>query len=253
MSATSSDRWKAAAKFRWLVMIATIVLTAGTTLAILGTALWGWYFGLGHADLPSRINTVVAVSAFILVAATLFVALIAYLAATGRPDLEPQLHFPNSDINKPVLRAAPSQRQIERSLQSVCSIVLVNRSRYSARNPGVRIELDGLGGLRPQQGWTGIASETDIGTVAIQWDGGADYLIHGSWSRVLPDLDFGFVSSSKSDPPPQLIVTVAADGVKPTAHRISVTILDSREYAAYQAKRNAELVGVRQATEKHPS
>jgi hypothetical protein len=244
MSATSSDRWKAAAKFRWLVVTATIVLTVGTTLAILGTTLWGWHFGLGHGDLPSRINTVVAVCAFILVAATLFVALIAYLAATGRPDLEPQLHFPNSDVNRPVLRAAPSQRQIERSPQSVGNVVLVNRSRYSARNPGIRIELDGLGGLAPQPGWTGIASENDTGTVAIQWDGGADYLIHGNWSRVLPNLDFGFVSESKSDRPPQLVVTVAADGLKPTAHRVPVTILDSREYAAYQAKRNGQLVAV---------
>jgi hypothetical protein len=242
MPATLTDHLKAAIKFRWLVVTATIVLTVGTTLAILGAAFWGWDFGLGHADQPSRINTVVAVCAFILVAATLFVALIAYLAATGRPDLEPQLHFRNSDVNRPVLRAAPSQRQIERSPQSVCGVVLVNRSRYSARNPGVRIELDGLAGLPAQPGWTGIASETDIGTVAIQWDGGADYLIHGNWSRALPDLDFGFVAESKSDPPPQLIITVAADGVRPTTYRIPVTILDSHEYTAYQAKRNAEPV-----------
>jgi hypothetical protein len=69
-----------------------VVLTLGTTVTILGTALWDWRFGI-RADLPTRVNTVVAVCAFILAGATLLVALFAYLAATGQPSLEPELRF----------------------------------------------------------------------------------------------------------------------------------------------------------------
>jgi hypothetical protein len=247
MPAIARHLTKAAANVRWLVVTATFILTAGTTLAILGTALWGWQFGLGHADLASRISTVVAVCAFILVAATLAVALIAYLAATGRPELQPQLQFRFSDVNMPVLEAAPPRtgedflhrRYLANWRQTECTVRLVNSSRYSARNASVRVWLDCLGLRRPQPDWTVLTMVNAIGPIELQWDGGADSLIHGNWSRVLPMLNFQDAYATRTDPLPEIVVTVAADGVKPTTTRIPVRILDADEYRAHRAERAA--------------
>jgi hypothetical protein len=240
---------KALAKIRWPVIAAVTVLTLGTAVIILGTAFWGWRFGMTGVDLPTRINTVVAVCAFILVAATLFVALTAYLAATGRPDLEPQLRFYHSYLNKPVLRVEdePSPngwRNIVTTRQTECSVTLVNRSRYSARNPGLQVWLEGLGGLKEQPGWAVVGSANMIGITAIQWDGGADYLIHGKWSRVLPPLIFDGAFVYATDTLPALIVTVAADGIKPQRKRMPVEIMDSHEYDEYFARRAIDLKGL---------
>jgi len=239
MLARARERLKAAAKIRWLVVAATILLTASTALAILGTAFWGWHFGLGHADLASRINTVVAVCAFILVTATLFVALIAYLAATGQPVLEAELSFSFAQPNRPVFQASKELSPKFKDCRAISpwreqaqiQINIYNRSRYSARNPGMRIHLWGLGGLSDQPGWTVINTLGDRGPSAIQWDGGADFLIHGNWSRVLPRLDLTDVAVVGNNP--ALMVIVAADGVKPKELKLPVRVLDYDDFWDY--------------------
>ena len=63
-------------------------------------------------------------------------------------------------------------------------VTIVNNSAYAAQNPGVRITLLGLGGIPEQPGWTVIRTENVIGIMQLQWDGGADYIIHGRWLGV---------------------------------------------------------------------
>jgi hypothetical protein len=240
-----SEQWhwllQAATRVRWQLVAFTIVLTVGAALAVLGTAFWGWKFGMQHADVPTRVNTVVAVCAFILVAATLYVALFAYLAATGRPELQAELKFRFSEVNKPVLQAAtsptdgnnPAWREVLGFSQTLCEVTLVNNSRFSARNPGIRIELVMLAAFSEQLGWTKVAHTHQVGLTQIQWDGGADYLIHGRWSRVLPPLNFQGVHEMGRGTS-ALVVTIAADGVKPTHQRIPFALLDPEEFKAHK-------------------
>jgi hypothetical protein len=217
----------------WMVL-AMLSLLAGTVLAILGAMFLGWRFGMDRADLPTRVNTVVAVCAFVLVGATLIVALIAYIAATGQPDLHPELRFRMSFPNQPVLEVyRPGEgrvRQFRPWRQTECQAIVRNKSRFAARNPGVRIELEGLGGLKEQDGWTILAWANMIGPTAIQWDGGADYLIHGRWSRTLPMLNFQDVFVQDHVESPALIVIVAADGLAPKRLRVPVRVLESDDY-----------------------
>jgi hypothetical protein len=223
-----------AAWARRLVVAFMIALMIVTTLAVLGTAFLGWNFGLGRADLLTRINTVAAVSAFVLVAATLFVALIAYLAATGQPDLA--VRFGAGSLrSKPVLVMDPHGIVMGESWRPArVQVWLLNHSRYSARNPGVKLWLVGLSKWQPPEGWV-VIDEGDTGPMVIQWDGGADQLIHGNWERMLPVLDFAGATINFPEHKSRLdlVAYVAADGVKPTNHPSPIRVLYEDEYHAY--------------------
>jgi hypothetical protein len=68
-------------------------------------------------------------------------------------------------------------------------IMILNTSRFSARNPACRVELVGCVGLKMAWGdeWSVVdiadTPERDVRTG--QWDGGANYTIHGNFSRTL--------------------------------------------------------------------
>ena len=99
----------------------------------------------------------------------------------------------------------------------------------------MRITFDGLGGINNQDGWTITGSANQIGITSLQWDGGADYIIHGQWSRILPSLNVAGLFAYKDEP--ALIVDVAADGYGPKHIRMPVRILDAEEYEKYSSDR----------------
>src|ERR1019366_8299891 len=106
------------------------------------------------------------------------------------------------------LPGTQSRQRITPPDQPFGEITIINGSRYSARNPGVRIEFNsfGLPSMTLNDGWSTI-STNDLGVSAIQWDGGANYIVHGKWSRKLPSLDFRGLESSNFDRE-SLIMTV---------------------------------------------
>lgn len=232
----------------WLVLV-TACLFLISAVAIIGSVFWNWRFGFPTRDKITIINTIVATGAYVLVALTLIVALAAYVSATGHPNLSPVITFRFSYPNCPTFRAAgdfdqrPRWDRIGRLImeyrQTEGEVVIANSSKYAARNPGVRVELDGLGGMAPQPGWTIIAQENQIGALKLQWDGGADYIIHGKWSRTLPMLNVKGMYAIKDDP--AFIIYTAADGVAPKRTRIPVVILDEEDYEKYNIQRSQDL------------
>jgi hypothetical protein len=69
-----------------------------------------------------------------------------------------------------------------------------------------------------------------------------------------PDrVDFANVVAYRRDPPPRLVVTVAADGYKPTTVQIPVRLLDDDDYRAYQNERSAKFRADLQASQSTPS
>lgn len=115
-------------------------------------------------------------------------------------------------------------RQIEPFNQIIGRVVIRNQSKYSGRNPGVLIELEGCGLIDPDLSeWRQISFGSTIGITVIQWDVGADYIIHGKWLRTLPPLNFQGLTAYRDDP--QLVVSAAADGFGPRKWEIPVLIL----------------------------
>ena len=244
-------------KIRQWMIVVTGALVGVAVLAVVGSAFEGWQYGLPTHDRTVLVNTVAAVAAFILVAWGVVVALAAYVSATGTPDLSVELTFRYPFPNEPVFSLARDD-EIKQKLtdehqyigpyrQAEGQMMMKNSSKYAARNPGVRIRLDGLGGVPPQAGWTVVAKENMVGTIILQWDGGADYIIHGEWSRMLPALDVrGMYAFTKA---PAFIIEFAADGFGPKTLKLPVKILGEADYAAYSTRRN-ERVMKRLAAEK---
>jgi hypothetical protein len=228
-------------------LITLVTLAAAVTGAVLvvGSTVGGWTLGLGTHDRVAIANTALVIYTCLLTAVAAFVALLAYLAATGRPALDIEITFNFSFPNEPVFLSAPSEegdwgRKILGFKQAIARVTLQNKSVYAAKNVGVRVELKGLGGLGDQEGWQPVDFVTTVGVTAIQWDGGTDSIVHGQWSRALPALDFSDVLELGRDDT-ALVVTLVADGVAPLSRRLPVRILDQDEYDAYTEQRNERL------------
>jgi len=222
----------------WIIVV-TIALLAAAAAVIYAVFRFSWRFGLPTHDKTLIVNTVIAACALVLVGWGVIVALAAYIIATGSPDLSPEITFNYSSVNQPVFRAKvdfPEQGtglQAESFKQLDGRVVIRNKSKYAARNPGVLIELDGLG-FSPSSyadEWRVTSSANMVGATAIQWDGGADHIIHGKWQRTLPPLNFGGLTAYSDHP--QLVVSIAADGFNPRKWRMPVKILGPAEYAKY--------------------
>lgn len=169
------------------------------------------------------------------------VALAAYVSATGSPNLSVQLTFQFSHPNEPVfvmneeVDSDATHRVVKTFKQTQGTVTIINASKYSARNPGVRIGVHGLGGMRAQPGWEILTIANMIGPVVFQWDGGADYIVHGNWSRTLPELDVKGMFTSKVDP--AFIIDIAADGFGPKRTRIPVRVLNEVEFDIFSEDR----------------
>jgi hypothetical protein len=234
-------------QIRVSIVLGTVGILLATVIALVGAAFWNWRYGLATHDKVLVINTVVATGGFVLVAWGVIVALAAYVSATGSPELSAEISFRFSFPNRPTFSVADKEdwlgdwRRVGTYRQVEAEVTITNSSKYSARNSGMRIQLDGLGGISDQTGWTVVGQANQIGITSIQWDGGADYIIHGQWSRVLPSLHVEGMFAFQDDA--ALIVDVAADGFGPKRTRMPVRILDPDDYEKYSADRAEYFTG----------
>jgi hypothetical protein len=181
------------------------------------------------------LGTAAALASFFLVAVAGVVALLAYWAASGAPDLDLRVAFGHAQPRMPILLAADqtdpaAQLTVRRDPESMAHVTIVNRSKYSAKNPGVKIELSGTdSGFPDPRTWNQIETATNGACIAIQWDGGVDYIIHGSWERLLPAFGMGgaLVTANMT---PELTITVVADGIAPLVRKYRIEVLGTQEY-----------------------
>ncbi|WP_145969002.1 hypothetical protein [Streptomyces hyaluromycini] len=229
----------------WITLVTLAVIAAGAALVV-GAAFDGWTLGLGTRDRAVTVNTALVIYTCLLTAVAAIVALWAYRSATGRPALDIEITFNFSFPNEPVFVAERDEDEVTawRKLQSFkqtwATVTLNNASEYAGKNPGVRIQLEGLGSLGPQEGWQTVTFVSSVGITAIQWDGGTDSIVHGQWSRALPTLDFSNVLELVPGGT-ALVVTIVADGVAPLVRKFPVRVLDQDEYSVYTEQRAQRL------------
>ena len=176
------------------------------------------------SDKLAEIGDVVAAGTAILALIAGLVALQAYAAATGLPNLEVQVWFYSSPKNLPVFRARELHSGVLETTspetQTIAMISLRNRSSYSARDPVVILKLasvmcDASRGCPSGEDWTVFELPESPATgkeLLIQWDGGASCSIHGHSSRRLPDLNFGTLSYNLAWKSPVMRIEIVADG-----------------------------------------
>lgn len=231
---------------RSAVVVTTAIIAAGAVI-MTGIYAWDWSLGLGRADRVSVIGTALGLLGAVYAGAAVVFALAAYLAATARPKIRVDLHFNQSDPNRPVfgadgrndapegwLFASPTQ-------QAGFSITITNDSKVAAHNPGLRVEFEGIRHVQPANGWAVLHGVSTDGARILQWDGGTDNIIHGRWERRPP-----FLSINSPAFPIQIrqhgaavVLTLVADGVEPITREIPVQVLSAPEYAAYIEGRNS--------------
>lgn len=230
---------------RFWIALAGSIIVIGSLLAIASVWKWNVEFGLPRsADKVTRINTIVAASAYIAAIVAAVFALIAYWQASGLPSLEPEISFLPLDAPLWATSGEPPPwvkvdwspfrfiyRRTEHSVpiidrtnsDRILTVVLTNKTKYAARNPGLRIQFDGLlfNGIPTE--WTSVERWGEWnGLRAIQWDGGTDNIIHGKWSRTLPIVGFNEVVVSSDNP--TLVLTVVADGCDPKEFRFPLHV-----------------------------
>jgi hypothetical protein len=194
-----------------------LLVAASVTTGFLAWRVFPWpEADAGTADRLAETADVLTAGTLVLAILAALVALQAYAAATGLPDLQVQVTFGFSYPNRPVFRATSGDdgnSQVVAPFKQVYCIVKVrNKSGYSARNPAVIIRLKGMAFYPPDRTkWTDIDFAQTQGTTAMQWDGGVQS-IHGYSSRRLPGLNFTGLHTVPVWGEPAFVVELLAEG-----------------------------------------
>jgi hypothetical protein len=182
---------------RLLAIIALCVLLFAVTA---GVAVWVNLVTSSHGhsftDRMAEDTVIIAGGTLALALIAAVVAVMAFAVATGQPDLKLRVEFPFSLPNEPVFERVTDEEgaiQAKKFKQTTGTISVLNFSGYSAKNPSVVMHLIGMAftsnDFSRDRGWVTIGFANTIGVVAVQWDGGATYSIHGHSTRQLPELD----------------------------------------------------------------
>jgi hypothetical protein len=158
------------------------------------------------------------------------VALAAYAAATGLPDLQVQFAMGSNACNIALFRYVEPDGTLQSYGNNVARISVSNVSKYAARTPAVLIRFGEDLGIRPEQyshsnGWIPVDTNVVNGDIkALQWDGGPAYAVHGRSYRTLPPLCLkglrmgegiyqNFISNKITDDDcPRIYIGLLADG-----------------------------------------
>lgn len=149
------------------------------------------------------------------------IALAAYTAATGLPNLMLQLKVPLGEPNELLLPREDNPGHLSHTAgpgaASIARIIVANTTRYAARSPAVIIEFKDAQIWEAQYaevpGWVVTARDSSRNVKEIQWDGGPNYAIHGNSSRHLPDLNLAGLHYDPADNVrPKMVIRLLADG-----------------------------------------
>jgi hypothetical protein len=170
------------------------------------------------ADRTSEMGDVLAGSTLLLAFIAALIALHAYAAATGMPDLRLKLQFNYSDANYPVFRAIRKEdgrlQTVEPIGQTAATVLVSNVGSYSGRNPAIKLRLNAMlcDSPNPATGWATVETVEGNNAVAVQWDGGDAYSIHGHSVRYLPALNLGSLKYVPEWGVPSLSIEILAEG-----------------------------------------
>jgi hypothetical protein len=173
------------------------------------------------SDRLAEASAIIAGGTLLLALIAAVVAMMAYAAATGQPDLRLQVRFEFSHPNRPVFSANVDQQNwiaADRFKQTWGTISLRNDSGYPARNPAVIVRLKGMAFLWDEYSnsdeWVIIDFANTVGILSVQWDGGPNYSIHGHSTRALPRLNLDRLWHIPVRGKPALSFELLADGYK---------------------------------------
>jgi hypothetical protein len=193
--------------------------------AVIGSASLAWLTSTS-ADRLAVISNFLALGTLLLALIAGIVALAAYSAATGLPNLRAQTVTDRGMYNQPWFRN--SGNRVDDDV--TCWIVVENVSSYAARSPAVIVEFEGAAipadRYAQSSGWIAISRDSGRNITAVQWDGGPN-AIHGRSARHLPDLRLQGLTRSQGGP--RMIIRLFADGYNRPEIRMQTVFIDDSE------------------------
>jgi hypothetical protein len=173
--------------------VGSVAVTALAFLAFLAISI---LHPLSLADHLALIAAGAGVATFLLAAIGGAIAIAAYRLSTQVPVLWAEVILVDDIVRDPVEAflggvSLPEEEEFAVDLAEGAHVGilvrLTNLTTYSARSPAVLLVLQSVDLLSSQyDGWS--VTPHSPTTTSFQWEGGADYIVHGNWKRDLPAL-----------------------------------------------------------------
>jgi hypothetical protein len=207
----------------WWLLAAAII-----ALVTVGSGEVAWQVWIGPWGLTDRLTAVGASFAFAALvdaAVASWVAVAAYYQATRKPDLRllvligsgPTTAVARKGQSAPIFdvyKPDPATKPV-----LALQFFLDNRSGYTARNPALRMHVDDqtlwgpeFGGINVPPGWT-VQAPLAMRSHTLQWEGGADQAVHGTWIRPVPLIQIPILAMPR-DEPYSFVCEVVAEGFR---------------------------------------
>jgi len=155
-------------------------------------------------------------------------ALIAYFQSVRSPKLRLETKV-GDGANGKVVSTVPDKSgkfmEVANDPGSTLHFTLICDNDAFARNPAVKVTIvRGLSGLQAASGWS-LGEYGPDGYKSAQWDGGADYPIHGGWRRSLPPFPLGGLRLTKNEATNALILLRwVAEGIRRQSTPLIITL-----------------------------
>jgi hypothetical protein len=189
----------------WLIGLLIVVGPVGGLLWLLS------HWPQQAADQIALVGVVATVVAVWLALLAAIVALMAYILADESPDLTVLLNGKPLANGFDLRLTGGTDGRYEITGPPELVFTLVNRSRFSARNPSIRVAFRDVWLHAFSPVWR-VRSQTPD-EIVLQWSGGADISVHGQWEEDAPPL--GLVGNqSWARETVRMTIEVVAEGAR---------------------------------------
>jgi hypothetical protein len=230
------NSWLSRTQIRQRPMLAVYAGLLILIAVVIGLAALKWLTS-PSGDRLVVIGNLLSLGTLLLALVAGIVALAAYSAATGSPDLKVKFTLEMVNPNEAIFFFSLAADQGDGLANSLANIVVQNTSKYAARNPAVIIEVRGCWldpeYYVPSPPWTPTTRHPTQGAVqTLQWDGGPSYAIHGNSLRHLPELSLrGLVADGERTP--AIVISLLADGYNRPDILLPIKFMNSLDIAPF--------------------
>lgn len=240
------NEWLSRTQLRQRPMLAVYAGVLILIALVIGIAALLW-LSSPSSDRLAVIANLLALGTLLLALVAGIIALAAYSAATGLPNLRlifntPQT-FPGEIL---ILTGDPESASAGLTAASgddnIARITVWNTTKYAARTPAVAIEFQGAvirqDMYAASNGW--IATARDFRTkdvLRVQWDGGPNYAIHGDSTRQLPELNLQGLYLSPNRKGADMVVRLLADGYSRQEIKLTTRFIPKSERSMFIRQR----------------
>ena len=204
--------WLSRTQIRQRPMLAVYGMLLVLVAVVVAVTALNW-LSSGKSDRLAVIGNLLSLGTLLLALVAGIVALAAYSAATGLPNLKLRVVQPKGLGNKITFVPGPAGSA---QGNTAVTVIVRNTSSYAARSPAVSVFFEGgmieANQLTQSREWVHIGHPSSGAIIALQWDGGPNYSIHGNSLRYLPELNLQGFHPLAPGIQMKITVSVFADG-----------------------------------------